>query len=246
MSAITPLTSSLTNPTWLSAARLHLADKIFSGKIDIHPVIVKDTMYRLPFSLIPQVAFVGRSNVGKSSLINALLHGREIARPSPLPGRTRQLFTFDVGNAVSLVDLPGYGFAGKISKSDREEWIEMIKLYIQNANGLERVISLIDCRYGLKKIDEDFWRTVSQCPIHPKRKHKPHIMVCLTKTDLIDQNELNKTSRAVLSMMEHYRKSHDVRIWPFLHAVSAETGFGLKELRGALTSMCPSDARNSK
>ena len=239
MSAITPLTSTLIKPTWLSAARLHQADTIFSGKIDIHPVIVKETMYRLPFSLIPQVAFVGRSNVGKSSLINALLHGREIARPSPLPGRTRQLFTFDVGNSISLVDLPGYGFAGKISKSDRDEWIEMIKLYIEHANGLERVVSLIDCRHGLKKIDEDFWTMINKGPIHPKRKHKPHIMPCLTKTDLLDPHELTKISRSVLSMMDHYRKTQDVRIWPFLHAVSSETGFGLKELRGALTSMCP-------
>jgi ribosome biogenesis GTP-binding protein YsxC/EngB len=245
MSAVIPLKSSLTKPTWLSGPRLNFADTIFSGKIDVHPVIVKDTMYRLPFTLIPQVAFVGRSNVGKSSLINALLHGREIARSSPLPGRTRQLFTFDVKNTISLVDLPGYGFAGKISKSDRDEWIEMIKLYIQNANGLERVVTLIDCRHGLKKIDEDFWLTVNKSPIHPKRHNKPHIMVCLTKTDLIDSTELSKTSKAILSMMEHYRDTHKVRIWPFLHAVSAENGSGLKELRGALTSMCPIDIRNS-
>ena len=246
MSAVLPLTSSLTNPTWLSESRIHLANTIFSGKIDVHPVIVNETMYRLPFSLVPQVAFVGRSNVGKSSLINSLLHGREVARSSPLPGRTRQLFTFDIGNSISLVDLPGYGFAGKISKADRDDWVEMIKLYIENANGLERIVSLIDCRHGLKKIDEDFWLTVSQSPIHPKRKNKPQIMVCLTKTDLIDPESLTKTSEAILSMMEHYRKNHDVRIWPFIHAVSAETGFGLKELRGALTSMCPAEIRNSR
>ena len=246
MSAVLPLTSSLTNPTWLSASRIHLANTIFSGKIDVHPVIVKETMYRLPFSLVPQVAFVGRSNVGKSSLINSLLHGREVARSSPLPGRTRQLFTFDIGNSISLVDLPGYGFAGKISKADRDDWVEMIKLYIENANGLERIVSLIDCCHGLKKIDEDFWLTLSQSPIHPKRKNKPQIMVCLTKTDLIDPESLTKTSKAIFSMMEHHRKNHDVRIWPFIHAVSAETGFGLKELRGALTSMCPAEIRNSR
>jgi ribosome biogenesis GTP-binding protein YsxC/EngB len=239
MSAIHPLASSLTTPAWISATRNQFANRIFSGKIDIHPVLVRDTMYRLPFSLIPQMAFVGRSNVGKSSLINALLHGREIARPSPLPGRTRQLFIFDIADTISLVDLPGYGFAGKISKSERDEWLEMIKMYISNANGLERIVSLIDCRHGLKKVDEDFWKIVKQSPIHPKRKNGPQILVCLTKTDLVDPISLEKTCRATLSMMDHYQKNEGIRLWPFLHTVSSETGFGLKELRSALTSMCP-------
>jgi len=223
----------------MSVSRTQFANGVFSGKIDIHPVLVRDTMYRLPFSMIPQVAFVGRSNVGKSSLINSVLHGREIARPSPLPGRTRQLFTFDVADTVSLVDLPGYGFAGIISKSEREEWLEMMKKYISNANGLERVVSLIDCRHGLKKVDEDFWRLVKESPIHPKRRNGPQIMVCLTKTDLVDGITLEKTCRATLSMMDHYSKKEGVRIWPFLHAVSSESGSGLKELRSAITSMCP-------
>ncbi len=239
MSAVTPLSSAVSNSVWLTARRTSIASSIFSGSIDVHPVLVRDTMHRLPFSLIPQIAFVGRSNVGKSSLINSLVHGREIARPSPLPGRTRQLFTFDVADAISLVDLPGYGFAGKISKTDRDEWLEMIKLYIANANGLERVVSLLDCRQGIKKIDEEFWKIVSGSPIHPKRRNKAQIMVTLTKTDLIDSHDLSKVIKGTAALVDHYRRTQGLRVWPYLHAVSSETGFGVKELRSAISSMCP-------
>ena len=239
MSAITPLSALASNPLWLSARTSAFANSLFSGTIDVHPVLVRDTMYKLPFSLIPQAAFVGRSNVGKSSLINALLHNREIARPSALPGRTRQLFTFDVADRLSLVDLPGYGFAGKISHDDRQQWIEMIKMYIESANGLERIVSLIDCRHGVKKVDEEFWKLVSESPIHPKRKRKALVMVALTKTDLVDPHELSRMIKGTAALVDNYGKTQGMRFWPFLHAISSETGFGIKELRCALASICP-------
>jgi GTP-binding protein len=196
-------------------------------------------MYRLPFSLIPQVAFVGRSNVGKSSLINAILHGREVARPSPMAGRTRQLFTFDVADKVSLVDLPGYGFSGKVASNERESWLAMIREYISRANALELIVALIDARQGMKSLDEQFLQSLSALPMHPKRTQRPHVLVCLTKTDLIDPHVVDQTSRATLAAVDNLRRSHKLQVWPYLHAVSAETGFGLKELRATITSMCP-------
>jgi ribosome biogenesis GTP-binding protein YsxC/EngB len=228
----------------MAPQRTAFANTVFSGRIEIHPVLVRDTMYKLPFSLIPQVAFVGRSNVGKSSLINSLLHGREVARPSPLPGRTRQLFTFDVANTISLVDLPGYGFAGKVSKTERDEWSEMMQQYISNANGLERIVSLIDCRHGVKRMDEEFWKTIIKSPIHPKRRNKAQVVVTLTKSDLLASNELQKTMRATVAMVEHYKKTEGLHVWPFVHAVSTEKGDGIKELRSALCSMCPVSGHN--
>jgi GTP-binding protein len=239
MPAVTPLSMSGGRPLWLSARASAFADSLFSGQIDVHPVLVRDTMYKLPFSLIPQAAFVGRSNVGKSSLINSLLHNREIARPSALPGRTRQLFTFDVADKVSLVDLPGYGFAGKISQTDRKEWMEMIQMYVENANGLERIVSLIDCRHGVKKVDEEFWKLVSESTIHPKRKRKAIVMVTLTKTDLVSPQELSRMIKGTAALVDNYGKTQGIRFWPFLHAVSSEDGLGIKELRCALASMCP-------
>lgn len=244
MPPYTALAHGKHQPLWASARRLAFSNTIFSGKIDVHPVLVKDTMYKLPFSLIPQVAFVGRSNVGKSSLINSLVHGREITRPSPLPGRTRQLFTFDIGETVSLVDLPGYGFAGKVSHADQKEWTEMIKLYVEKANGLERVVSLIDCRQGIKKIDEDFWKLLTDSPIHPKRSAGALVMVVLTKVDLLSENELGKVINSVIPLLEHHKRASGLRLWPYLHAVSAETGFGMNELRSAIAFMCPQPDEN--
>lgn len=231
------LAGKVSKPIWMLPNRVKFAQDLFSGPVDVHPVIVRDTMYRLPFSLIPQVAVVGRSNVGKSSLINALAQGREIARPSPMPGRTRQLFTFDIADTISLVDLPGYGFAGKISKTDREEWSEMIKLYISKANGLERIVSLIDSRHGPKNIDEEFWEMIATAPIHPKRVHKAQLVVVLTKIDLISPVEFERVTKATIASINKFKSK--LHVWPFLHSVSTNSGFGVKELSCALSSMCP-------
>ncbi|CAJ1335073.1 unnamed protein product, partial [Effrenium voratum] len=92
---------------WWTPPQRDMADSLFRAPIGAHPVIVFPTIHRLPDLGIPQVCVVGRSNVGKSSLINALVHGKEIARSSEVPGRTRHLFVFDIGDEISLVDLPG-------------------------------------------------------------------------------------------------------------------------------------------
>lgn len=91
---------------WWTPNQRALGDQLFRSSIAAHPVIVLPTIHRLPEMGIPQVCVLGRSNVGKSSLINALVHGKEIARPSEVPGRTRHLFVFDIGREISLVDLP--------------------------------------------------------------------------------------------------------------------------------------------
>ena len=93
-------------PLWVETRR-ELAKRVFAGPVLAHPVIVADTLHRLPFSSIPQVAFIGHSNAGKSSLINALVQ-KEIAIASKVPGRTRHLFTFEISATLALVDLPGY------------------------------------------------------------------------------------------------------------------------------------------
>eukprot|EP00920_Eleutheroschizon_duboscqi_P041360 GHVT01099226.1.p1 GENE.GHVT01099226.1~~GHVT01099226.1.p1 ORF type:complete len:230 (-),score=27.46 GHVT01099226.1:169-858(-) len=112
-------------PPWMGKEQLQYASILFRKQVAAHPVYVSQTIDGIPPSCIPKVAILGRSNVGKSSLLNALLYGKEVARTSPSPGRTRQLFTFDLANHLSLVDLPGYGFA-RVPKEMQQDWAVLV------------------------------------------------------------------------------------------------------------------------
>ena len=101
-----------------------------------------------------EICFIGRSNVGKSSLINAIFKKRNLARTSKTPGRTQELNFFTLGEKNFIVDLPGYGYA-KTSKDKRSNWLELIKLYISERRSLKRVFTLIDSRHGLKENDKE-------------------------------------------------------------------------------------------
>jgi len=107
---------------------------------------------QLPHNNLPEIAFVGRSNVGKSSIINALTFRKSLARVSISPGRTRQINFFNLGNILTLVDLPGYGYAA-VSKQDLNTWKKLITYYIQSRSALRKVILLVDCRHPLKESD---------------------------------------------------------------------------------------------
>ena len=108
---------------------------------------------QVPFSRLPEVAFVGRSNVGKSSLINSLT-GKSTARVSKTPGRTQQINFFSLGNKISLVDLPGYGYAA-VSKQTRMQWDELILGYLRSRKNLRRIFLLIDSKLGIKQNDAE-------------------------------------------------------------------------------------------
>ena len=111
------------------------------------------TFDQIPFSRLPEVAFVGRSNVGKSSLINSLT-GKSCARVSKTPGRTQQINFFSLGNKISLVDLPGYGYAA-VSKQTRMQWDDLILNYLRYRKNLARIFLLIDSKLGVKQNDEE-------------------------------------------------------------------------------------------
>jgi GTP-binding protein len=112
---------------------------------------------QLPHNDLPEIAFVGRSNVGKSSIINALTFRKSLARVSISPGRTRQINFFNLGDILTLVDLPGYGYAA-VSKKDLNAWKRLITYYIQSRSALRKVILLVDCRHPLKQSDEGAMR----------------------------------------------------------------------------------------
>jgi len=114
------------------------------------------TFNQIPFSRLPEIAFVGRSNAGKSSLINSLV-GKPCARVSKTPGRTQQINFFSLGNKISLVDLPGYGYAA-VSKQTRMQWDDLILNYLRYRKNLVRIFLLIDSKLGIKPNDEEMMR----------------------------------------------------------------------------------------
>jgi GTP-binding protein len=135
----------------------------------------------LPPERLPEIAFAGRSNVGKSSLVNALTGRRMLARTSNTPGRTRQINFFDLGGRLMLVDLPGYGYADA-SKTAIKAWTELVRHYLRTRLPLRRVCLLLDSRHGIKEIDRPLMRILDDAGVS--------YQIVLTKTDKIAASEL--------------------------------------------------------
>lgn len=177
----------------------------------------------LPDSKLPEVAFVGRSNVGKSSLINALTNRKALARVSQTPGRTRQINFFTLSDRLMLVDLPGYGFA-KASRTEADQWQRAIFAYLNGRAQLQRVILLIDARRGIMDTDEQAMALLDKAAVS--------YVAVLTKIDTVKPAKLAATQAA----LETALKSH-AAAYPAIFAVSAETGAGLDDLRLHIAAM---------
>ena len=168
----------------------------------------------------PEICFAGRSNVGKSSLLNALTGRKTLARTSNTPGRTRALNYFGLGERAYLVDLPGYGYA-KATKSDVAQWTGLVKAYLRNRGLLKRAIVLVDARHGLKKNDEETLALLDDAAVS--------YQVVLTKADKLHARDLAEAVAATERGLARHPAAY-----PLLIATSAEKGLGLPELRGAL------------
>jgi len=196
------------------------ARKLFSGPIDF--LKSAPQLQHLPAPDVPEIAFAGRSNVGKSSLLNALTNRKGLARASNTPGRTQELNYFDVGRplVMRLVDMPGYGFA-EAPKDMVKRWRFLINDFLRGRQVLKRTLVLVDARHGLKDVDREVMTMLDKAAVSYN--------LVLTKGDKIKPTELAATLEAVRADAARHPASH-----PVIYATSAETGEGLAELRTAI------------
>jgi GTP-binding protein len=176
----------------------------------------------LPDAVVPEVAFAGRSNVGKSSLLNALTNRNGLARTSNTPGRTQELNFFDVGDplAMRLVDMPGYGFA-KAPKDMVRKWRHVVNDYLRGRPVLKRALVLVDSRHGLKDVDSDIMKMLDEAAVGY------HLV--LTKADKIKASELDAVGEATAAEARTHVAAH-----PLMLVTSSETGLGIPELRAVV------------
>ena len=204
-----------------TAQALEQGRLLFAKQCDF--ILGATNMDQVPVSELPEIAFAGRSNVGKSSLINALTGRNTLARTSNTPGRTRQVNFFDLGGRLMLADLPGYGYA-RAPKTEIAQWTTLIEDYLRGRVGLRRVCLLIDARHGIKATDNQVMKLLDQAAVV--------YQVVLTKCDKVKKAPLQARQKEVSTTLAGHTAAH-----PEIIVTSARKGHGIAELRAALTSL---------
>jgi GTP-binding protein len=202
------------------------ARKLFAGPIEF--LKSAPELQFLPDPTVPEVAFAGRSNVGKSSLLNALTNRKGLARTSNTPGRTQELNFFDVGDPLQLrlVDMPGYGFA-EAPKDLVRRWRYLVNDYLRGRAVLKRALVLVDSRHGLKDVDREIMAMLDDAAVGY------HLV--MTKEDKVKASALGAIYEATMVEAAKHPAAH-----PSIFTTSSETGSGIAELRTAIVSAATS------
>ena len=196
------------------------ARKLFAGRVEF--LKSAPSLKFLPDPNYPEVAFAGRSNVGKSSLLNALTNRKGLARTSNTPGRTQELNFFDVGEPpqIRLVDMPGYGFA-EAPRDLVKRWRFLVNDFLRGRAVLRRAFVLVDSRHGLKPVDVEIMQMLDTAAVN--------YQIVLTKADKVKPTDLATTLERTVAEAAKQAAAH-----PQLIATSSETGLGIAELRTAI------------